>query len=360
MQKIIIVLAAILALTATAGIVTYLKVDTQQTEYPQEVLTAWTHWKAKHVKLYSAQAEESHRLKQFNESYNTVIKSNSNPEFTFELELNQFADLSSEEFTNTYLRTIDSDDESKNVETEEESLKLQTSAIPESVDWSTKGAVTDIKDQGQCGSCWAFSTTGSLEGLNFLYFNKLQAFSEQQLVDCDHGSIIPPILPNMGCHGGLMGRALSYTANKGIMLEDDYPYTAKDGSCKYDVKKMTFRNTSWKGVFPCSNDSLKSSIARQPTSVGINASTLRLYSKGVFNDWSCGIMINHGVLAVGYGTDDKLGKYYKVKNSWGHVFGEDGYFRLARKEGAGLGMCGIATRGSYPTIVGFPNGPTSA
>ena len=356
MQKIVIALATISALTAAAGLIGYLKYDgspkIMNLEYPQEVLDAWTHWKAKHVRLYSTQALDSHNLQNFYVNYQKVVKSNSNPEFTFKLELNSFADISEQEFTDIYLKSFDSDDITKSVETEKEANERQQAQAVDEWDWVLKGAVTHIKDQGHCGSCWAFGAIGALEGLNFIKNNKLQEFSEQQLVDCNTGSFFPPVIGNNGCAGGLPSRAFTYTSSKGIMLEDDYPYTSGTGrttDCKYEKSKVAFKNSSWKGVFPMSNDALKSSIVTQPTSVCINASGIQLYKGGVYNDWSCSALINHAVLAVGYGTDPEEGMYYKIKNSWNEKHGENGYYRLARAEGYGFGICGIATRGSYPT-----------
>jgi len=211
----------------------------------------------------------------------------------------------------------------------------------DTVDWRTKGAVTGIKNQGQCGSCWAFSSTGSLEGLNFLKNGKLLSFSEQQLVDCS-GSY-----GNEGCDGGLMESALEYTAAKGVELESDYPYTAQDGSCKYSASKVAFKNKNYAAA---SSDSLlEKAVNIGPVSVSVEADqdVFQYYTSGVLNDASCGTDLDHGVLAVGYGTSGKTG-YWIVKNSWGTAWGDSGYLKIARSSGDGV--CGINMDNCYPTL----------
>jgi C1A family cysteine protease len=221
---------------------------------------------------------------------------------------------------------------------------------PESIDWSDKGAVSKIKDQGQCGSCWAFSTTGALESLDFLTHGKMRSFSEQQLVDCDRGGHpIPFFLTNEGCGGGNMGWAMGYTKSKGVMSEADYPYEAVDRkSCDYDESKVVFANKNHHRVVPLCNSCLRNRVAEQPVSVAIDGEGIQHYQSGVFNG-KCSFMTNHGVLAVGYGTDAGAA-FWKIKNSWGAAWGEAGFLRMARTDSIGTGMCGIATRACYPTM----------
>jgi C1A family cysteine protease len=223
---------------------------------------------------------------------------------------------------------------------------LNTTALPTSVDWSAKGAVTPIKNQEQCGSCWAFSTTGSVEGAWFLAKGELVSLSEQQLVDCSGPE------GNQGCNGGLMDYAFEYIIkNKGITTEAAYPYTAADGTCQAAGKPVEATLSGYKDVSPNSETALLTAIAQQPVSVAVEAdqSVFQFYSGGVM-DSACGTALDHGVLAVGYGTD--TGKdYYKVKNSWGADWGEKGYIRLGR--GAKFnpsGQCGIQMDPSYPVV----------
>jgi len=218
--------------------------------------------------------------------------------------------------------------------------------LPASIDWVTKGAVTPVKNQGECGSCWAFSTTGSLEGANFVQNGKLESLSEQQFVDCaaSYGT--------NGCNGGMMDDAFKFAENTAICTEDSYPYRGRVGNClTCDTNGLTSGAvTGYKDVATDSQEDLMSAVAQQPVSIGIEADqkVFQLYKGGVLSGM-CGAKIDHGVLVVGYGTDATGGDYWKVKNSWDVSFGEDGYVRLARgKEGAG--ECGILTTPSYPVV----------
>jgi len=212
--------------------------------------------------------------------------------------------------------------------------------IADAVDWRTKGAVTPIKNQGQCGSCWAFSTTGSTEGVTFIKTGKLPSASEQQLVDCS-GSY-----GNYGCDGGLMDSAFQYIiANKGIDSESSYPYTAQDGTCAFNPANVVATLTSYRDVTSQSEPALQSSITARPTSVAIDAShsSFQFYQSGVYYEPSCSpTQLDHGVLAVGYDTS---AGYYIVKNSWGTDWGNQGYIWMSLGKN---NNCGIATMSSYP------------
>jgi C1A family cysteine protease len=190
------------------------------------------------------------------------------------------------------------------------------------VDWRAAGGVTGVKDQGQCGSCWAFSTTGSIEGANFVVNNQLTSLSEQELIDCDRSG------NDRGCNGGLMDYAYEWIiSNGGIDTEKDYPYTATDTVCD-DTKEHTVAVAvgSFEDVPPNNEAALKKAATMQPVSIAIAASGLpfQLYSHGVFNG-SCSNQLDHGVLIAGYDTDAETGQeYWIVKNSWGAVWGEQG------------------------------------
>ena len=212
------------------------------------------------------------------------------------------------------------------------------------VDWVAKGAVTPVKNQGSCGSCWSFSTTGSMEGAHFLKTGKLVSLSEQNLVDCSHNG-------NLGCMGGAMDRAFKWTETHALETEADYPYKGWGdllSGCKYDSSKGVVSAQSFVDVTPQSSDALKAAIAKGPVSVAIQANqkVFQRYKGGVITA-DCGTKLDHGVLAVGYGTTDDGQAYYKVKNSWGATWGEDGYVRLAITDGDG--MCGIQMQPSQPT-----------
>jgi len=203
-----------------------------------------------------------------------------------------------------------------------------------------KGAVTGIKNQGQCGSCWAFSATGSTEGAWFLKNNKLVSLSEQQLVDCSGA------YGNYGCDGGLMDSAFQYIiANKGIDTEDSYPYTAADGDCAFNPATVGATLASFKDITSQSETALQSAITARPVSVAIDASqsSFQFYSSGTYYEPSCSpTQLDHGVLAVGFDTD---GGFYIVKNSWGTDWGMSGYIQMSLGKN---NNCGIATMSSYP------------
>lgn len=223
---------------------------------------------------------------------------------------------------------------------------MGATTAPDSVDWTTKGVVTPIKNQGQCGSCWAFSTTGSLEGAFAIANKQLQSFSEQQLVDCA-GSF-----GNQGCNGGEMDDAFKYVEKNGLCLEMDYPYKGTDGTCQASKRVPAVRISGYTDVASKDLDALESAAAGRPISVAVDAAGLgwQLYKGGVYSGGlfgACGTALDHGVLVVGY---DRSGGYWKVKNSWGATWGEKGYIRLKKSTGKGAGTCGLAMEPSYPTI----------
>ena len=228
--------------------------------------------------------------------------------------------------------------------------------LADSVDWVAKGAVTHVKNQGQCGSCWSFSTTGALEGAYYLKYGHLESFSEQQLVDCDnrqHGG------KDMGCNGGLMDNAFSWieNKNKGLCSESAYPYvsgeTRKQGTCQETCDVVS--GSDIKGFVDVKNnsdDAMMQALSQQPVSIAIQADQkdFQLYKSGVFTE-SCGTSLDHGVLAVGYGSKSGV-DYYKVKNSWGETWGDSGYIYLARgsEYNNGKGQCGMLMQASYPEL----------
>jgi C1A family cysteine protease len=211
--------------------------------------------------------------------------------------------------------------------------------LPANFDWRSKGAVTAVKDQGQCGSCWSFSTTGLLEGWNFLHNKKLTTFSEQQIVDCDKKV-------NEGCNGGWPYLAVQYAGQNGLETEADYPYTAEDGKCKYTKAKATIVNKNYTFITPNSTDALKTAITANPISVLIEADqdVFQLYKSGVI--WrNCGSQLDHAVLAVGWQKVVGIDSFI-VKNSWGADWGQSGYVYISTNEkpNGGTGVCGILSQ----------------
>merc|ERR1712137_20993 len=219
----------------------------------------------------------------------------------------------------------------------------QGEELARNVDWVLAGAVTPVKNQGQCGSCWSFSTTGGLEGAWELASGNLVSVSEQQFVDCSK--------QNSGCNGGLMDHAFQFAKGVSLCSEASYPYTASDGSCSTggcDVVIPKGGVTAYTDVAH-SESALMSALNKQPVSIAIEAdkSAFQSYQSGVLQG-NCGTQLDHGVLAVGYGVDSGA-KYWKVKNSWGGSWGEHGYIRMLRGKG-GDGECGILKSASYPTV----------
>ncbi|XP_014770628.1 procathepsin L [Octopus bimaculoides] len=261
---------------------------------------------------------------------------------TYWLGLNEYADLENREFVQRMNNLIP-----RNLTTYKPKLIFANDNIkdlPDTVDWRTKGYVTEVKNQAQCGSCWAFSTTGSLEGQIFKKTGKLVSLSEQNLVDCS-GSF-----GNNGCEGGLMDNAFKYIKKFGIDSEASYPYEGRDAKCRYKKSDVVATDTGYVDVKSMSEDSLQSAVAKVgPISVAIDAGHLsfQLYKHGVYKESRCSATaLDHGVLAVGYGTDNGQ-DYWLVKNSWGGSWGVKGYIKMARNQN---NMCGIATQASYPTV----------
>jgi C1A family cysteine protease len=232
---------------------------------------------------------------------------------------------------------------------------LDVSAVPASVNWITKGGVTPVKNQGQCGSCWSFSTTGALEGAYFVKQGKLASFSEQQLVDCDNRKNGGK---DMGCNGGLMDNAFSWIEkNGGLCTEAAYPYvsgtTQTAGTCQTSCSVVANSKVASFSDVPANSDAdMMAALAQQPVSVAIEADqqSFQLYKSGVFTG-TCGTNLDHGVLVVGYGNMAGA-DYYLVKNSWGTTWGDKGYIYIGRgaQFNAGAGQCGVLMQASYPEL----------
>ena len=217
--------------------------------------------------------------------------------------------------------------------------------LPKEVDWVKKGAVSSVKNQLECGSCWAFSAVGAVEGEWSLKHHKLYNLSEQELVDCSG------YLGNQGCNGGSMDNAFEYVIQHGICSNVSYPYNGVDNQCKNQSCTKRVHIDTYYDVPPNNEKQLEKAVIKQPVSVAIQANlqSFQLYKRGIYSDPDCGDDLDHGVLVVGYGYDSSYDmKYWLVKNSWGKSWGENGYIRMAKDINSTKGQCGIAMDPSYP------------
>ena len=291
----------------------------------------------KYNKKYSSMNEYLARYNVFRQNLEQTVE---NAPLTYKVGVTKFSDLTQQEFAKTYL----------NLEFPATALLnlypaqvKASNAAPDAFDWRDKDVVSGVKDQGSCGSCWAFSTVGNLEGLYALNKGVVKTFSEQFLVDCD--------TLDSACNGGLMELSFEWlTDNGGFMYESDYPYTGRKQTCKQDKTKFVDMkvtgytklgdpSTTWS---PVDEDEVKEFLFETgPLAVALNANPLQTYTGGVLDLTTARCNpsgMNHAVLLVGYGNDTKTGlDYWLVKNSWGKNWGESGYFRIAR----GKGTCGI-------------------
>jgi C1A family cysteine protease len=290
-------------------------------------------------KVYANEIEYKERLVIFIDNVDYMLAHNAG-DHTWTMGVNEFSDLTFEEWRAGRFSPRP-DWMSGNVVANLSGLV----SVPDSVDWRNKGAVTGVKNQGQCGSCWAFSTTGSTEGAHAIKTGHLVSLSEQQLVDCS-GSY-----GNGGCNGGLMDNAFKYIIQKGgLCTEAAYPYTATGGSCKSSSCSSAATLSRFVDVTRQDEAALAAAVSVNPVSVAIEADQrgFQSYSGGIFTG-TCGDSLDHGVLVVGYGVENGE-DYWIVKNSWGASWGESGYIRLAKGVDGKDGQCGIAMQPSYPVV----------
>ncbi|CAL1394136.1 unnamed protein product [Linum trigynum] len=306
---------------------------------PKDMEARYGRWLSKHGRKYRSKAEYKHRFQIYQSNVHFINHINSQ-NLSFQLTDNKFADLTNDEFKSTYLGLR------RPLETAHQRLQAECSCghLPAEVDWRKKGAVTKVKDQGPCGSCWAFSAVAAVEGFHQIQTGELLTLSEQELVDCDVDG------EDEGCGGGFMETAFEFIAQiGGLTTEKNYPYKGRDGDCDEKKLKDHLAKISGYEIVSRNNETaLQAAVAKQPVSVAIDAGSyeFQLYSKGILTG-SCGSDLNHGVAAVGYAVE-KGTKYWIVKNSWGANWGEDGYIRMERDVKEKGGKCGIAMLASFP------------
>jgi len=286
---------------------------------------AWEAFKVQFPKAYNSPSEESQRKEIFASNFEYIIAHNQG-DSKFQLGVNQFADLTEEEWKATYTGRV-------KPASYEEAPKLgriqAADELADSIDWTTLGAVTPVKDQGQCGSCWSFSATGATEGSYQVASGKLVSLAEQQLVDCDTSPYTTD--GNSGCNGGWENRGVAYLGQAGACTEASYPYHATDGTCALSSCSLALQPGTVSGVqeVDTTAGALKTALMSGPTTLALNANgrNFQLYRSGVLTD-SCHGFTDHAVLAVGYGTESDGTSYFKVKNSWGTSWGDVGYFKV--------------------------------
>lgn len=281
-------------------------------------VSAFEKWQVEHNVKYDSMFEKAYRERIFLENLAKVELHNSESFHTYKMGINQFSAMTDEEFVAMNLGFIAPENY-----VEVDQVDNFRGA---DVDWTSQGAVTPVKNQGQCGSCWSFSTTGALEGLSKIGYGSLQSFSEQQLVDCSSS------YGNQGCNGGLMTNSFKFVRDHGIVHEDQYPYKGVQGKCS--TPEGPFKVSGYTEITNC-ND-LANAIQGRVVSVAVDATNWSRYSSGVFNN--CATRLNHGVTLVG--VSDQA---WTIKNSWGTSWGEKGFIRLARGN-----TCGVCNMASYP------------
>ena len=339
LSKKTVVIGAI-ALVAVIGAFCVFNADSTEFRYvfkgPLE--KSWSAWKAKNNRTYGG-PEDKVRFSVFKNNHK-IVQTHNSKQKSYTLTLNKFADLSTKEFAALY---TGSSTAFKNASNGCDAPSLRSNVkVADTLDWRTQGRVGPVKNQAQCGSCWAFSTTGALEGLSATK-GAIGSFSEQQLVDCSTS------YGNFGCGGGWVQNAFHYVLDHGIAAEGDYPYTGVDGTCKDSSVKAAFKISDCANVATQSVDALKSALQNGPVAIYVEAdqSAFQLYGGGVVDDATCFAegQIDHAVLAVGYDANSWI-----VKNSWGPSWGSAGYIQLSQEVTTNPnGVCGIlSTPNTYP------------
>ncbi|EEB17891.1 Cathepsin L precursor, putative [Pediculus humanus corporis] len=324
--------------------------------YENVIQKEWDLFKAQYGKSYKTPEEEYYRMRIYMDNKLEIVEHNLKfleGKVSYEMGENQFSDMTSDEVNDLYngynkINRMNAKPGEIPALPEMDGVPFvaKNEDVPDYVNWVEAGAVTPIRDQGACGSCYAFASLATLESRLMIYNKTELQLSVQNVLDCSGE------FGNFGCDGGLARNVYEYVMdNEGVNNETDYPYEVREGKCRFSSKKFTAKIKDYVSVSYFDEDALKAAVATGPVSVSMDASSpaFKKYKGGVYTDDKCSSMkLNHAVVAVGYGTDpDTKQDYWLVRNSWGTAWGERGYFKIARNAD---NMCGLATRPVFPTL----------
>nr|GMC70039.1 senescence-specific cysteine protease SAG12-like [Ipomoea batatas] len=339
--------------TIILGIWSFLVASSRVTfdDYQHSMRLRHQQWMAYHGKVYVDTSEADMRFNIFKNNVERIETFNAGPDKGYKLGVNKFADLTNDEFRQSHLvgyvtRRNQKPERFMSASKSKHFRYANATNLPSTVDWRKKGAVTPIKDQGECASCWAFAVVATVEGIHKLKTGNLVSLSEQELVDCDRKSY--------GCDGGFPEYAFQFIVNNnGLTTEENYPYKGEDRVCNSKKTASKAARISGYEKVPAKNETaLMQAVAHQPVLLEINGGDFhfQFYEKGVFSG-KCKPELDHAVTAVGYGATAGTGKkYWVIKNSWGKTWGENGYMRIRRNYKDKKGLCGLAKAAFYPTI----------
>ncbi|XP_020089331.1 fruit bromelain-like [Ananas comosus] len=298
-------------------------------------------WMAQYGRVYNDNDEKMRRFQIFKNNVNHIETFNNHSENSYTLGINQFTDKTNNEFISQYTGVS----LPLNIETElvESFDDVDISAVAQSIDWRDYGAVTSVRNQGSCGSCWAFSAIATVEGIYKIKTGYLVSLSEQEVLDC---------AVSYGCKGGWVDKAYDFIiSNNGVTSAAYYPYQGYKGTCAANSVPNSAYITGYTYVQRNNERSMMYAVSKQPIAALIDASgnNFQYYRGGVYSG-PCGTSLNHAITIIGYGQDSSGTKYWIVRNSWGSSWGERGYVRMARGVSSSSGLCGIAMAPLYPTL----------
>ncbi|CAH8576032.1 unnamed protein product [Schistosoma turkestanicum] len=325
--------------------------NTAKVDLLSDINAAWSFFKIHFKRVYDSVHEEARRFFIFGANFVTMMEHNrayQEGKVSYQMGINEFSDKTDHELKNLRGYKVTHRVTKARGSTY---IRSEHTKPPPKVDWRREGAVTEVKNQGRCGSCWAFSSTGAIEGQHYLKTKRLVSISEQQLIDCSKS------YGNNGCGGGLMNLAFEYVQeNGGIDSEISYPYMSGDGEdsmqCHFNATNIVAQVTGYFSIEEGDERALMDAVATKgPISVAVNAGlpSFSAYKSGIYSDPNCKggpDDLDHGVLVVGYGEENGR-SYWLVKNSWGEDWGENGYIKILKDS---KNMCGIATAASYPLV----------